>query len=193
MQYNSRFGTFSCQGEGRLHTSCLLKKRLITWGIFVKFCRWSCGSSPWLKLKMNVASTTDTHAFSICSWFFWICVTVWWLTVEQVIWNILLCVGMNERNYFRAWLCRVCNEYFCFFKENNDNKCAKPLEWIFMLLIMKYSLSWCKKRTRKETGEKDCVFTCVFECKIGAVKKGGWCSSPITQEHWQNPWIEYHA
>lgn len=46
-----------------------------------------------------------------------------------------------------------------------------------MLLIMKYSLSWCKKRTRKETGE-DCVFTCVFECKIGAVKKkgggGGW-------------------
>lgn len=55
---------------------------------------------------------------------------------------------------------------------------------------MKYSLSQYKKRTRKETGERDCVFTCVYLC----VKWGRWGpSSPIAQEYWQNPWIEYLA
>lgn len=55
---------------------------------------------------------------------------------------------------------------------------------------MKYSLSQYKKRTRRETGERDCVFTCVYLC----VKWGQWGpSSPIAQEYWQNPWIEYLA
>lgn len=55
---------------------------------------------------------------------------------------------------------------------------------------MKYSLSQYKKRTRKETGERDCVFTCVYLC----VQWGRWGpSSPIAQEYWQNPCIEYLA
>lgn len=35
---------------------------------------------------------------------------------------------------------------------------------------MKYSLSRYKKRTTNETGERDCVFTCVYLC----VKRGRW-------------------
>lgn len=43
---------------------------------------------------------------------------------------------------------------FAFFVRNTGNNyCAKPLELIFMFLVMKYSLSWYKKRTTNKSGE----------------------------------------